>query len=388
MEVSKLKQVVHQTPLDLDAIPREITEEDQDIFRKIISTDLSSEQKQRVVRPSRVYSQQQYVLAIHWHPEFIPMELIQKRIDAAFPNRSDELIIPTQHNIPLRYDGFTGVEVDCYSKGFNRKVQLLFHFENSKFEHADVFRAMLWHTFQYRSSQLFDFIDTILEPSREERLQKAASETGADEELVSFVRIYTLKLLQLIDENRAITPPEAIKNKLVRNYFDELRNTYDSRLINRAQVFLNAVKAIVKKHFTLEYFYETEEVIEEGRALGAGIVIPHPEQFWPILLADYDVDGYEVWNPQSQEYTEFLINVVNRHNRARRGSEKPILVFMGDDTHMSEKIKDPLLQEKEKSGREIGVQAAWDDLSIRKTLIVANSERPRIISEYRSRLLS
>ncbi len=338
MEGPKLKQAVHHAPLELDAIPREITEQDQEIYRKIISTDLSSEQKQRIVRPPRVYSQQQYVLAIHWHPEFIPIKLIKKRIDAMFPNRRDELIIPTQHNVPLTYEGFTGVEVDCYSKEFNRKVQLLFHFENSKFEKADVFKAMLLHTFQYRSSQLFDFIDTILEPSREERLQKAAAETGADEELVSFVRIYTLKLLQLLEENRSITPPEAIKNKIVRNYFDELREKYDNRLINRAHVFLNAVKAIVKRHFTLEYFYETEEVIEEGRSLGAGIVIPHPEQFWPILLADYDVDGYEVWNPQSQEFTEFLINVVNRQNRIRKGTEKPVLIFMGDDTHMSEKI--------------------------------------------------
>ncbi len=47
------------------------------------------------------------------------------------------------------------------------------------------------------------------------------------------------------------------------------------------------------------------------------MVIPHPEQFWPILLADYDVDGYEVWNPQSREYTDFLIRALDNQNKRR-----------------------------------------------------------------------
>jgi hypothetical protein len=81
------------------------------------------------------------------------------------------------------------------------------------------------------------------------------------------------------------------------------------------------VKALVKVEFSLKYFYRTSEVIEEARALGAGIVIPHPEQFWPILLKEYDVDGIEVWNPQSRRYTEFLISVLNRRNQ-KRGSRQ------------------------------------------------------------------
>jgi hypothetical protein len=102
------------------------------------------------------------------------------------------------------------------------------------------------------------------------------------------------------------------------------------------------------------------------------------------LLADYDVDGYEVWNPQSREYTEFLINVVHRQNESRGG--KPILIFMGDDCHMGEKAKDPRYQDTAKASRQIGYQPAWDDPAIRKSLILANVNRRRVIEEYKSRL--
>ncbi len=120
--------------------------------------------------------------------------------------------------------------------------------------------------------------------------------------------------------------------------------------------------------------------------MGGCVVIPHPEQFWPILLAEYDVDGYEVWNPQSQRYTDFLISVLNRKNSLLSNSEKRLLIFMGDDTHVGEKTRDPKEQEMEKTGREIGVQPAWDDLEIQKTLILGNVDKKRVIEEYRERL--
>jgi hypothetical protein len=326
------------------------------------------------------------VLAVHWHPENIPLDLVHQRIQNMFPNREMELIIPTQHNELFTYDGYTGVEVDCYSPEFNRKVQLLVHFETSKLESADVFKAMLVHTFRYRSRQLFDFIDTIVEPEYDDRVQKAASSTGADQKLIQFVRVHVKKLQKLYEANEKHTPREAVKNKLIRHYFDTLRGHYDDLLINHAQLFLKAIKKIVKANFNLDFFYETREVIEEIRSLGGGIVIPHPEQFWPILLAEYDVDGYEVWNPQSREYTEFLIRVVHHQNKTRQHREKPILLFMGDDCHLGEKIRDPMYQDPEKAGRQVGVQSAWDDLAIRKSLIVANADRHNLIEEYKARL--
>jgi hypothetical protein len=63
-----------------------------------------------------------------------------------------------------------------------------------------------------------------------------------------------------------------------------------------------------------------------------------------------------------------------------------MLIFMGDDCHMGEKARDPRQQDPEKAGREIGVQPAWEDLSIGKSLIVARAGRQRVIEDYEARL--
>ncbi|OQX24378.1 MAG: hypothetical protein BWK80_21140 [Desulfobacteraceae bacterium IS3] len=366
-------------------IPEEITESDNENFLKAVSTDLDAKQKSQIITPPQTFPKQETVIAVHWHPEFVPIELIARRINAMFPNKINDLFIPTQHNQLMSYKGYTGVEVDCYSKGFNQKVQLLLHFENAKVENAVVLKEMLEHTFKYRSSQLLDFIHTITEPM-EDRIEAAAKETGANEALIHFVRVYVKKAERLLEQYGDAVPEQSVKNKLLRNFFDSLRPEYGDALIDRSQIFLNAVKLIVKAEFPLHYFYRTSQVIEEARSLGAGIVIPHPEQFWPILLAEYDVDGYEVWNPQSRRYTEFLISVLNKKNSRIGLSQRKLLVFMGDDTHMGEKTRAPEVQDKDKSGREIGVQPAWDDLSIQKTLILGNFDRKKVIEEYRSRL--
>lgn len=372
--------------LDLGAITPELTEWDQRAYRRITSTQLSPEQTGRIVTPNQTYPRQTAVLAIHWHPEWIPIELTMARVDAMFPNTSDRLIIPTQHNQLMTLDGYAGVEVDCYSSGFNRKVQLLLHFEADKVDGAEVLKSMLLHTFKYRSGQLFEFMASITDPALEDRLQQAAAETGASQDLVDFTRLHTAKLQKLVEANESTTPPEMIKNKLLAEYFDALREHHPARVINRVQMLIKAVKQIVKRNFSLAYFYRASEVIEEVRAVGGGIVIPHPEQFWPILLADYDVDGYEVWNPQSREYTEFLIKVVNRENKVVRPDRRKLLLCMGDDTHMSEKAKEPALQDRAKASREVGLQPVWDEVSIRKTLMLAGVDRSSVIEEYKARL--
>lgn len=376
----------HHADLDLDAIPHEVTERDQQIYDRITSISLTSEQRARVLEPPEVLPRQRDVIAVHWHPEFVPMELILERINVMFPGRRRELIIPTQHNVLMTLNGYAGVEIDCYSPEFSRKVQLLAHFSEEKVRKAEVLKAMLAHTFRYRQTQLFEFIDSLLEPGLADRIERAAGRTGASEQLVQFVQVHVRKIKQLVERNESTTPPEMLKNKLLRNYFNALVDQYDGQFISHCQIFLHAVKKIVKARFSLRHFYRTQEVIEEVRSLGGGIVIPHPEQFWPILLADYDIDGIEVWNPQSQQYTEFLVNVVNRQNRGRKRGQRPLLIFMGDDTHFGEKVIDPAVQDEEKAGRELGVQPAWDDLAIRKSLIVANADRGRLIENYRSRL--
>jgi hypothetical protein len=362
----------------------EVTEEDTARFFHLISVELEGWQVDQILSPQTAHPRQEDVLAVHWHPEFVPMDLIHQRVDKMFPNRNEELLIPTQHNEILSYNGYSGVEVDCYASGFNRKVQLLLHFTNDKVKNADVLRAMLSHTFTYRSSQLFEFMDTITTPF-EERIQTAAAATGADEDLIEFVRANVAKIHALLDEHWSAVPAVSIKNKLLRNWFDTLRGEIDSNIINRVQAYLKAIKKLVKKDFSLKYFYRASEIIEETRALGGCVVIPHPEQFWPILLAGYDVDGIEVWNPQSQEYTAFLISVVTEHNR-RQGARRKQLIFMGDDCHMGEKTKPIPQQNTEKASREIGYQPAWEDLSIRKRYIVHGISRSRTIKEYKDRL--
>ncbi|MBU0481301.1 MAG: hypothetical protein KKG47_09380 [Proteobacteria bacterium] len=363
----------------------EVSEKDTERFFQVTSTELSDRQKNNITTPKATYPRQRAIMAVHWHPEFVPLDLVSRRISALYPNIEEQLIIPTQHNQIMAYGDYSGVEVDCYSKGFERKVQLLLHFENKKVEHASVLKSLLTYTFRYRSSQLFEFIHTITSPV-EERLEQAATTTGASPEIISFIRTVVGKVEKLLKKHQDDLEPASLKNKLLRNYVDTYRSEFGHDFINRAQNFLQAVKMTVKENFPLTYFYRTSEVIEEARSLGAGIVIPHPEQFWPILLADYDVDGYEVWNPQSSEYTDFLISVVTRRNKQPGLSHKKLLIFMGDDTHMGEVLKDASEQDPAKASREIGFQPLWEDPEIRKKLIKADMQRPRIIKEYKARL--
>jgi hypothetical protein len=359
-------------------------EREEEIFSSVVSVDLEPWQRDQIANPETTYPRQERVLATHWHPEFVPMELVSQRLERLFPNRTDELVIPTQHNELLSYDGYAGVEVDCYARRFSQKVQLLLHFRMDKVVEAGVLRSMLAHTYQYRSKQLWDFLHALTRPD-DAILTTAARATGADPALISFVRSCVGRIERLIEVQGNDIPRDQFKNKLLRNFFDALRPYYGDNAIDRAQAFLKVVKEQVKLAFSPTYFYRASEVIEETRSLGGCVVVPHPEQYWPILLADYDVDGYEVWNPQSQRYTDFLVDVVTQAN-ARRASGRGLLVFMGDDTHMGEKVKPIELQEPLKSCREIGVQPAWDDMELRKRLILAGMTKKDVIQEYRGRL--
>lgn len=371
---------------ELERAVTEIDDWDRAVFSRIISTELSPEQERMVVNPDRSFPKQRSILAIHWHPEWIPLDLIRERVDLMFPRSEEELIIPTQHNQLMLFGDYAGVEVDCLASGFHRKVQLLLHFKAERVARADVLRAILAHTFKYRSGQLFEFIDSILKPQLEDRLNEAAAKTGANPELVEMTRFYTARLKRLIEENEGDIPPTMIKNKLLTEYLNAQVARHPESTIKRAAMLIRAVKKTVKRHFPLDYFFEAAEVIEEARSLGGGVVIPHPEQFWPILLADYDIDGVEVWNPQSREYTDFLIRALTSQNKSLSPGRRELLVMMGDDTHMSTKIKDPSLLAKDKAEREIGLQPPWEEVAIQKGLSLAGAGRRNIIRAYRERL--
>lgn len=371
---------------DLERAVKGISEWDQQIYEDIVSIALTPEQERMVVNPDRVFPRQKELLAIHWHPEWIPLELTAKRLAAMFPNVEKKLIIPTQHNQLMAFGPYAGTEMDCFASGFKRKVQLLLHFTADKVEKADVLKSMLAHTLKYRASQLFQFMETITNPTYADDLEEAVVVTGAGENVVAFVRFYTARLAKLIDMHEGRTPPQMIKNKLLTEYITAANAHHPAINLRRSLLLLTAVKKIVKRKFALDYFYRASEVIEEVRSLGGGVVIPHPEQFWPILLADYDVDGYEVWNPQSREYTEFLIGALTSKNSECKKSKRSLLIFMGDDCHMSVKIKDSAMVDPVKLEREVGLQPAWDEVAVSKTLSLANASRAQVIKDYKERL--
>lgn len=368
----------------------EPTLEDEAFFMELINTNLNHWQEEQIRIPPYRCPKQNAVLAVHWHPEFIPIPLVRERMSEMFPNISEELCIPTQHNELLELGDYAGVEIDCFSRAFNQKVQLLAHFKADRVREAGVFKNMLSHTYNYRSLQLDSFLEALcggehLEKSSEQ-LQNAAKLSGADAEVSRFAAFVALKLKSLIEAHRCTISRSTLKNKLIRDLIDRYRDIFGHLFIDRVQSYVREVKTLVKSEFSPEYYYLTSEVIEEIRGLGGCIVIPHPEQFWPILLANYDVDGYEVWNPQSQRYTEFMLSVVEEQNKHRHSNRRKLLIFMGDDCHLSEKVRPLHVQDPAKAAREVGLQPAWDDLSIRKKLIALKSERREVIRDYKELL--
>ncbi len=364
----------------------DVTKWDEKIYWNLVSDKLTKEQEKTITDPDRIFDSQKEVLAVHWHPEMVPISDVKKRIKKMFPQKEKELIIPTQHNQLMSYEDFSGVEVDCFSPEFNRKVQLLFHFENKKLKHANTFKSMLDHTFQYRSGQFFELIDSLVEQRWIQRRQLASGLTGTDNETIEIVAKICGKLKKLIDQRYVDTPKNSIKNKLIPNFIFAHSSVLDAKVIQRALFFVKEVKKIVKANFSLEYFYNTQDVIEEVRSLEGGIIVPHPEQFWPILLANYDVDGYEVWNPQSREFTEFLIKVVIEKNKNKQYRKKPLLVFTGDDCHLGAKLNNLGAEDPEKTIREIGYQPIWDDMQTLKAMRLGNFTKSSIIDEYLARL--
>ncbi len=370
-----------KTVIDFSWKEKQPSEKDRELFNRIISTEISMEVRQRLETPEKKVLGVKSVLGVHWHPEFIPLDICEKRVRLMFPESTLNLIIPTQHNEIMTLGRYSGAEVDCYSGEFNRKIQLLLHFKDIKKEKTSKLRSMISHTFNYRSSQMHELLNALCEGKKGIISKKAAESCGAFETTVDFAAAYAAKLALLLAEKEKLIDKSIIKNKLVRNFFDELREIYEPHLIDLCQIYIKAVKEEVKKTFSNDYFFGTKSVIEEARAAGAGIVVPHPEQFWPVLLADYDVDGYEVWNPQSRQFTEFMIDVVRRKQGKRRK-----LIFMGDDTHMGEKARPVELQDREKAEREIGWQPAWKDPEVKKMLSVSGFSKEMTINEYEARL--
>jgi hypothetical protein len=240
---------------------------------------------------------------------------------------------------------------------------------------------MMEKTYRYRALQLLDILEALTEPNG--AIRKEVGSQGLDQEALDLAGFFAYRLGHLISSRDAIASPrsEMLKNRLLTDFMLARNQGMDPVLFANSLAAANAVKSMVKRHLDFGRFCLAGDVIEEARSLGAGIVIPHPPQFWPALMDDLDVDGWEVWNPSTPHHTVFLTDCL-----ARTKSRRPLLAFMGDDTHMSSKIRPNITEDKNGTGREIGFQPPWADPEALAALRRAGQSRERTMDEYRARM--
>ncbi|MDR2198881.1 MAG: hypothetical protein LBR53_05405 [Deltaproteobacteria bacterium] len=356
--------------------------EDREIFESLTSVDLAPEERIRAASPDQADETEREILALHFHPEWVPLDLIEARLKAAFPNAERRLVVPTQHNELQEMDGFAGVEADVYSSAFGQKIQLLVHLKSEKLEKAAKFQSMIKETFEYRALQLLDVLKQLQDP--DEDILKAVKKAGFHAESVEAGKYHAGKLRTLIEEGGVVGTPRAVtlKNRLLPDYIERKAEKRDAASLERLLSYAAHVKNLVKARQNPACFPEVRDLVEEARSLGAGVIVPHPPRFWPVLLDDLDVDGWEVWNSSSPDHLPFLIDCLERRKRIKR----ELLAFMGDDTHMSSKIRPNRPTGKENPSAEIGFQPPWKDERVKARLKSAGQSRERTINEYLERI--
>lgn len=390
-------------------------ESDRALFERLVDTTLTAEHVQELVCPQDVYEAEKEVMAIHWHPQHVPLGLVKRRFDALFPHvaDADRLIIPTEHNVLHAWGDYAGVEVDCADHKMKLKVQLLLHFKVSALgmtgeendltgevfakmsekggcDKGHTLRKMLDHTARYRTKQLRYLLETAAmpdAPQHQHRFERAIRACKATPQIVDFVAAQAHKLLVLLDDEIDAPSTDERRSTLLRDTVEAQREILGPLFTAQVHAYTKALRGRVKAEFPLDFFYTAQEFIEEARGLDAMISIPHPEQFWPILLANYDVDGVEVWNPQSKRHTDFLIATIAETNRrrAKSGRRKPIIVTTGDDCHVGEMVQQ-LVIDHQRPIRELGVQGAWSDVDTMAAMREAGLSRQSIMCAVRERL--
>jgi hypothetical protein len=375
------------SPFSDQAVARDITEKDWAAFQRLTSIELSGEERRLAAAPQRAAPEAEEFMALHWHPEWIPLDLIEARLAAAFPAAKNALPIPTQHNKALRLGRWAGVEADAYDRAYGQKVHLLFHFRAENLPKAGTFLKMMDRTYNYRAHQLVDILNRLAGPD-ESWAPLSFSKKAIQPEAARLARFYAIRLRALIDMSGILGSErdEMLKNRLLSDFMAARIKPKHESLMEQALLFIKAVKKSVKAELNPEAFYSPHELIEEARSFGAGVVIPHPPAFWPILLSDLDVDGWEIWNPSAPDHALFLAEALERANSNGRRKRK-LLAFMGDDTHMSAKIRPDALDKKANKRPEIGFQDAWQDPLLAPVLRRSGQSRANTLNEYRARLL-
>jgi hypothetical protein len=309
--------------------------------------------------------------------------MIETRLSRAFPAATDRLVIPTQHNRVTVMGPWAGVEVDCFATSFGQKIQLLVHFNAAKMPKAGVFLGMMDRTYRYRAHQLMEILEALTNP--DDSLKQEINNNGLDHQALDLTGFFACRLKELIQGRDILDTErsEMLKNRLLTDFMLARNQGLDPTLFGSSLSCANVVKSFVKHRLNYQRFNTAQEVIEEVRALGAGIVIPHPPQFWPALIDDLDADGWEVWNPSTPNHALFLIESLNR---TKGRTKRPLLAFMGDDTHMSSKIRANVTEDKNGRGREIGFQPPWWAPEVAQALKRTGQSRERTMDEYRARI--
>lgn len=368
---------------------RDLSEADWDVFNHLTSVELSEGERDMARNPGLCAPEAKEFLAVHWHPEWIPLKLIDERLRKAFPAAENFLAIPTQHNKVLRFGPWAGVEADAYDQAC-QKVQLLIHFRADRLERAGAFISMMERTYNYRAHQLLDIVNRLAEAeaaSSKLRSSLSSLKGAVSEDAARMAQFYAIRLKTLLDKSGILNGSERdelLKNRLLPDFMQRRSAPEEAALLDQALLFIKAVKKTVKAELKPEAFYSPRELIEEARSFGAGVVIPHPPIFWPILLADLDVDGWEIWNPSTPDHALFLAEALARANAGPR--RRKLLAFMGDDTHMSSKIREA--EKKSAKKQEIGFQESWQNPEIAKALRENSQSLVQTINEYRERLLA
>ncbi|MDR2367537.1 MAG: hypothetical protein LBF58_05405 [Deltaproteobacteria bacterium] len=368
----------------LTPLGKDISQADIEAFDRLTSVALSPKEVEIAENPDCVAPKEKRLLALHFHPEWVPLPLIETRLSRAFPAAVDRLVIPTQHNRVTVMGQWAGVEADCYDANLGQKIQLLIHFRSSKMPRATKFLDMMERTYRYRAHQLLEVLEALTNP--DESIRQEINNNGLDHQALDLTGFFASRLKQLIHgrEVQDTDRSEMLKNRLLTDFMLARCQGLDPTLFGSSLSVANIVKSFVKHRLNYQRFSEAQDVIEEARGLGAGIVIPHPPQFWPALLDDLDVDGWEVWNPSTPNHALFLIESLAR---AQGRYKRPLLAFMGDDTHMSSKIRANVTEDKNGRGREIGFQPPWWDPKVAEALKKTGQGRERTMDEYRARIV-
>lgn len=203
----------------LEAAVGNIGQSDWQHFNRLTSVELSNDEKIAASRPNLTAPVAREYLAVHWHPEWVPLEFIEERLKTAFPQADNFLAVPTQHNKVMAIGPWAGVEVDVYDRRYGQKVQLLIHLPVDRLPQATAFQAMIEHTYNYRAHQLMDILNRLASPEGLSKI-KDSLKCSITDPAVKMARFYATRLRAMIEKSGIIggNRDEMLKNRLLPDF--------------------------------------------------------------------------------------------------------------------------------------------------------------------------